>query len=653
MKFNGFLANNELFITYNGKAIMNNIKFKMNFPHSCDRVTEYLPCEIGHFENGFTVKLHRNPPRDWVPETGECSVTFKEIDETLCMYIDFSANLKVGYHNYSFDAFESAKMLFDVPKDCDGTMCLHTENPYWMRPDFRPIKDVYGAIDSVYLNFEETHINMLPVYSENFACEFRNEGLIINTRVSGLTKLCGTVMSIAASDDPLSVTHKNTLAMRNRGVINVPTREERPYPEQLQGFGWCTWNAFYHEVTAEKIIQKMEEFKEKNVIPRWVLIDDGWSQTSDGFLQSFEVDRVKFPNGLKALVDEVKSYGVKYVGVWHAVGGYWDGIDKNSDLYKNNRDMFFEIPCGFVYPGMTEESAFAFYDKWYTYLSGEGIDFVKVDNQGSLVTKFDYKIRGVGGTANIASALDKAVKKHFDGAIINCMGATLENMLCRPLSLINRNSDDFYPNKPEDFSLHTIQNVYTAVLQREFHNCDFDMFFSKHYTAVGSAVIRALSGGPVYVSDEIGNTDESVLSHLCDERGNLVYFDNFAVPTKDCFYTDCAKESKVLKTYNVKGKNIVFGYFGVTPEKIAYGEFKLSDVCAENEKYLAHDYFADKYFVMDKDTSVPLKSDYNGYGLITLYPISADGTVSVGDKRFYAEGATAAVKTCDYKELLN
>ena len=42
----------------------------------------------------------------------------------------------------------------------------------------------------------------------------------------------------------------------------------------------------------------------------------------------------------------------------------------------------------------------------------------------------------------------------MDGAIINCMGMAMENVLARPVSAISRNSDDFVPGKEEGFSEH-------------------------------------------------------------------------------------------------------------------------------------------------------------------------------------------------------
>lgn len=652
MTFNGFIANDRLFITYNNKAVLNNIKMRLNFPHARDRVLEFVPCRIEQKDNEIKVGFKRNPERDWMPEAGECSVTFKELSNVLICEADLNCNDEPGYHNYVFDGFESAKLDFEIPDNSDGSMILHTLNPYWLASDFRPLKEVAYPIDSVSAKLSDKHLHILPVYSKDVACELRETGLVINTRMPNLVKISGAVMGISVSDDPLFAIEQNVKALEDAGIITTKSVADKPYPKALEGFGWCTWNAFYENVTADKIITKMEEFSKMNFIPKWVLIDDGWSQYKDGKLLSFYVDKEKFPNGLKDLVEKVKSYGVEAVGVWHAIGGYWHGVHEDGELYKENPDMFYKIPAGNIYPGHSKENAFKFYDEWYEYLQGEGIDFVKVDSQATILAKFDNLYQGAGGSMNIASALDEAAQKHFGGAIINCMGSTLENIVSRPTSLINRNSDDFYPNKEEDFSLHTVQNVYVAALQKNFHCCDFDMFFSKHHTALGSAVIRAISGGPVYVSDEIGKTDLEIIRKLCDEKGNLPKFDGNAAPTLDCFYTDCEKQAKVLKAFNKAGDNIAVGYFGVTPEKTSVGELKLSDIPNIGDRYIAHDYFSDTYTYLDRESKIDLSLEYNGYGLITLYPIKDDDTVALGDKSYFAEAATKPQKICNYKELI-
>ena len=87
------------------------------------------------------------------------------------------------------------------------------------------------------------------------------------------------------------------------------------------------------------------------------------------------------------------------------------------------------------------------------------------------------------------------------------MGMDMENVLARPFTAVNRNSDDFFPNRERGFISHIIQNVYSAIWHDQMYYCDFDMWWSMHESAVQSGVLRAISGSPVYVSDKIGESN--------------------------------------------------------------------------------------------------------------------------------------------------
>lgn len=68
----------------------------------------------------------------------------------------------------------------------------------------------------------------------------------------------------------------------------------------------------------------MEEFRRKNIPVSWVLLDDGWS----------DVDR---KNGT------LRSFGVKYVGVWQAFQGYWNGVDPNGEVARRMKESLTRI----------------------------------------------------------------------------------------------------------------------------------------------------------------------------------------------------------------------------------------------------------------------------------------------------------------------
>ncbi|KAJ6823768.1 putative galactinol--sucrose galactosyltransferase 2 [Iris pallida] len=131
-------------------------------------------------------------------------------------------------------------------------------------------------------------------------------------------------------------------------------REKKKLPSFLDWFGWCTWDAFYTDVTAEGVDQGLKSLSDGGTPPRFLIIDDGWQQIGSLDKQQHGVVQVQegaqFANrltgikenekfqkktdginhqtpGLKVVVDEAKQHhNVKYVYVWHALAGYWGGV---------------------------------------------------------------------------------------------------------------------------------------------------------------------------------------------------------------------------------------------------------------------------------------------------------------------------------------
>jgi raffinose synthase len=52
--------------------------------------------------------------------------------------------------------------------------------------------------------------------------------------------------------------------------------EDKKLPETVDVFGWCTWDAFYTDVTPDGIEQGVQTLRDGGAPARFVIIDDGW-----------------------------------------------------------------------------------------------------------------------------------------------------------------------------------------------------------------------------------------------------------------------------------------------------------------------------------------------------------------------------------------
>ncbi|GKB71769.1 probable galactinol--sucrose galactosyltransferase 2 [Tanacetum coccineum] len=80
-----------------------------------------------------------------------------------------------------------------------------------------------------------------------------------------------------AGTNPFEVITQAVKAVENH-MQTFHHREKKKLPGVLDWFGWCTWDAFYTDVTAEGVEKGIKSLSEGGTSPRFLIIDDGWQQ---------------------------------------------------------------------------------------------------------------------------------------------------------------------------------------------------------------------------------------------------------------------------------------------------------------------------------------------------------------------------------------
>jgi len=165
---------------------------------------------------------------------------------------------------------------------------------------------------------------------------------------------------------------------------------------------------------------------------------------------------------------------------------------------------------------------------------------------------------------------DYHLSEEVIGRLINCMSCTTE---CAYLSVstVMRSPDDFFPDRPESHGLQLHANATVGMWFGEFMLLDWDMFQSSHERGAFHAAARAVSGGPVYVSDKVGKHDFDLLRKLVLSDGTVLRADYPGRPTPDCLYTDPKRDQSLLKIFNLNGDCGIVGVFNVRHD-ISLGE---------------------------------------------------------------------------------
>ncbi len=576
-----------------------------------------------------------------------------ENGDALCLYgvkINSALVLKIEgalKHNHTLEptAFaekDSFSLRFNSAA-AKGIMVNYQHSPWWTRPGFaNKVEDVPSKTISMLMDMGgEVYLHAYPMCDDIYKTHLVGEGdsarLVATVGCDGHSAIDGVLMAVGVGDDPYKTVHDTMAAGFSAVKEPIPLKEERKDIEALGLLGWCTYDAFYREVTHDKIIEKLKELKAKNIPVKMLLIDSGWfvhngDGTKGNGIVDLRANPEKFPKGLKGLIEEAKSdYGIEKVGIWHGLPVMWQGIEKGSYAWQQTRDFLVELNSGFCFPSLEREKAFGFYNYWHTYLKREGIDFIKVDLQGE-VSMYSHGIKNVNtALKNVHAGFEASAALHFGGDVINCMGMPQENVQSRPLTGVARNSDDFFPNKENGFCEHFLQNGYNSVYHGQIYFCDFDMWWTKHESAHQSALLRAVSGGPVYVSDKIGETIPNELLRLCDNEGRLYRCDRNGTICRDNLFSDPSADGSLGKMFNMSGSAGLVAAFNIDAEgKTVSGSVKAADVEGiDGDEFLCYLSNGNSFKLVKRNESIPLTLNKNEGELAVFAPVE-DGFCVLG-----------------------
>ncbi|XP_028771504.1 probable galactinol--sucrose galactosyltransferase 1 [Neltuma alba] len=413
---------------------------------------------------------------------------------------------------------------------------------------------------------------------------------------------------IGAGSDPYQVI-TNAVKTVEKHLQTFSHRERKKMPDMLNWFGWCTWDAFYTNVTSEGVNQGLQSLEKGGIPAKFVIIDDGWqsvgldlnavewkADNTANFANRLthikenhkfqkdgkEGERIEDPSlGLRYITHEIKEkHAIKHIYVWHAITGYWGGVKpgvtgtehydskitypvSSPGVQSNQPDEALDTitinGLGLVNP----EKVFHFYNELHSYLASAGIDGVKVDVQNILETLG----AGHGGRVKLArkyhQALEASICRNFpDNGIICCMSHNTDGLYSAKRSAVVRASDDFWPRDPASHTIHIASVAYNTIFLGEFMQPDWDMFHSLHPMAEYHGAARAIGGCPIYVSDKPGHHDFNLLKKLALPDGSILRAKLPGRPTKDCLFSDPARDGKsLLKIWNVNDFSGVVGAF--------------------------------------------------------------------------------------------
>jgi hypothetical protein len=587
-------------------------------------------------------------------------------------YVIEIADFEKGCYYAAYQKYDPVKSEFDIWPD--GTNRIQPLRIF----DFRNLKN--GGMFLLLQLTNGKFLSLLPLAGRQTIAWFASADgkLVLNVGTLGSGQVKGDLplLAWAKADDPYKACHHVWERAIKHELIGNSTklREQKPYPEILRYLGWCSWEEYHEDIDEETLLRDIESIEHSDLPIRYVLIDDGHLDEKDRQLKSFRPNK-KFPSGWSRLLSRRRPDKIKWMGLWLNFNGYWLGVDPENKLNNLNEHLetvvltqlepAVKLNQKALLPKQGLEHSVSFYNGLIGAAGEAGFDFVKVDNQARNFRIYQGTEQPVVCAANNCKALEIACARYMRG-LINCMA---HNSICifnTMISAVTRCSEDYLWGDLAWAKRHLHNSYGNIAWLGQTVWGDHDMFHSNDpVCGQVMSVSKALSGGPIYLSDLPSAIVAEYVWPLCYKNGQLLRPLAPAVPLPESLFLDPFAENKPFRVIAPLANNsaVIAAYNLTEPETAVSGSVSADDykyataMLQENDEelklpqqgLLVYDWYAEKATVLEDRYKFSLEKF--GDLLLLLCPIHCGWSVIGRPDKFLS---TAAVEVIQYlpNELL-
>ncbi|WP_017446661.1 Sip1-related alpha-galactosidase [Gayadomonas joobiniege] len=405
------------------------------------------------------------------------------------------------------------------------------------------------------------YLAVLPMTSDKVYGQFfiEQNKVIIKTGNFGSQAVSGKIPLLiwAYGDSPYAATEAVWQQVFASGYVAAEPREFKNYPQEPYGYlGWCSWEHYKTKISQTVITDAFKTLEKSDAPFRWVMVDDGYLDQKRGQLLSFGVDKKKFPNGWQPIMDLKKSETIKWVGIWRNFGGYMNGVSPEHTMQDLKPYLTPVKRANTVLPDGTAEGAKAFYDKMIADTKNNGFDFIKVDFHTHTFDLYKGSLDPVGAMRQNNEALENATHK-MNVPLLNCIAQPNINSLQTKYSALTRSSPDYNQKDKNKNKSNTYQSFANHLWMNQTVWGDLDMFHTHDKRDVQPmAIARAISGGPVYISDEPSKVKSDVLIPFAYEDGKLLRTSAPATLLPESFFIHPFRDDNVFRVIAPMNNNV-------------------------------------------------------------------------------------------------
>lgn len=400
--------------------------------------------------------------------------------------------------------------------------------------------------------YDGRYLALLPMASEKVYGQFfvAQEQLLLKTGNFGTATVSGKIPLLiwAYGDSPYSATQNAWQQVFQSGYVAAQPRAFKNFPEQPYGYlGWCSWEHYKKNISEDIISDAFHTLDQSTAPFRWVMVDDGYLDAKNSKLLSFGVNKKKFANGWKPIMELKNEEKIKWVGIWRNFGGYMGGVSNDHTMSDLKPYLSPTVKKGSLLPNGTKQASKAFYDKMVSDTKDNGFDFIKVDFHTRTFDLYKGTTDPVGAMRHNNEALENATHD-MNLPLLNCIAQPNINSLQTKYSALTRSSPDYNQADKDKNKSNTYQSFANHLWMGQTVWGDLDMFHTHDARDVKPMTIaRAIAGGPVYISDEPSKIKPEVLLPFAYEDGKLLRTSAPATLLPESFFIHPFRDEQVFR----------------------------------------------------------------------------------------------------------
>jgi hypothetical protein len=342
----------------------------------------------------------------------------------------------------------------------------------------------------------------------------------------------------------------------------------------------------------------------------------------------------------------------------HLPVGSWGALADTNDFGNDVNAALAKTPDGELIHRGDVASAQTYYDAFIGAIHEQGFDFAKIDVQAKNLRYYLGSANAVQASANCAQALESASQAELQG-LINCMAHNGVCVFNTRYSAVTRCSMDYGAGNLGKARNHLHQSFSNMIWLGQTVWGDHDMFHSSDpYSGRIMAISKALSGGPIYLSDSPTNIIPGFVHQLCYEDGRLLRPLAPGVPLPESIFADPFHEPVAYRVVAPLAGNaaaiVAYNLWATNQAQVIHACISIDDYPASSgmiqpaipswkvpaEGLVVYDWYAAKAAKLDQSYGFDLKGFSDR--LLLLCPIH-DGWAVIGRSDKYLGPAAVQI----------